>query len=82
MKGSGAKRYFPRTLFVFMQMKQKNKPSAMEYLWIFVAAISFLLALHSTYKNGFAESKVLFVFTFIGVLMYLWRRNYRLKNEK
>jgi flagellar biogenesis protein FliO len=54
-------------------------PKILEYTWLVLAVVCLGLAIHSTVKFGFGQSYMLFILTFVAVLMYLLRR-YRRKS--
>ncbi len=64
-------------------MKKKQSPSrAREILWIAVAIMSFMAAIHKTYNQDFKSSIQFWIFILIALGMFFIRRNMRKKEEK
>jgi hypothetical protein len=53
----------------------------MKHLWMIIAIISLIAAVHRTIVLGFKESYIFYIFVLVAALMYLIR-NYMSKNEK
>lgn len=49
-----------------------------EYVWLSLAVLCFAAAIHQTFKLGFSESYVFFIFAVMAFLMYYIRRTLRL----
>jgi len=60
--------------------KQRKHP--MEILWICMSAMCLIIAIIRNVKFGFDEAKAMYIFSAISVLMYLWRRHLRQKEEQ
>ncbi|MBQ4408684.1 MAG: hypothetical protein II852_16935 [Bacteroidales bacterium] len=60
--------------------KQRKHP--MEILWICMSAMCLIIAIIRHVRYGFDEATAMYVFSVISVLMYLWRRHLRQKEEK
>ena len=61
---------------------KKNTPSkATEYMWLAIAVISAIAAIHKTYNHGISNSLLFFGFIFIALIMFLIRKNMRLKDN-
>jgi 4-hydroxybenzoate polyprenyltransferase len=54
----------------------------MEILWICMAAMCFIIAIIRNVRYGFDEGKAMYIFSVLAVLMYLWRRHLRKKEEE
>jgi hypothetical protein len=56
----------------------------MKHLWMTVAILSLIAAIHRTVVMGFKESYIFYIFVLVGLLMF-WIRNYmskKIKNNK
>jgi len=53
----------------------------MKHIWMIVAIMCILAAIHRTYISGFRESYLFFIFAAVSLLMYLLR-NYMSKQDK
>ncbi len=60
---------------------KKNKTNIFEVLWLITAILCFIAAIHQTYREGFSESYILFIFTVLAVIMYLLRRYLRINKK-
>jgi hypothetical protein len=60
---------------------KKNKTNIFEVLWLITAMLCFFAAIHQTYREGFSESYILFIFTALAVIMYLLRRYLRVNKK-
>lgn len=60
-------------------MKRRKHP--MEILWICMSVMCLIIAIIRHVKFGFDEATAMYVFSVISVLMYLWRRHLRQKEE-
>lgn len=59
-----------------------NRPARiLEIAWLVVAILGAATAIHSTLRAGVRSSIILYVITFVALLMYLFRRQYR-QNRK
>ncbi len=62
---------------------EKNKMGAMELLWLFLALISLVIAIHNTYLEGnFFNSWKYFVFVIICLLMFYIRKILRKRRDE
>ena len=62
-------------------MKKKNKINSLEILWLATAILCFIAAIHQTFREGFSESYILFIFTILAIIMYLLRRYLRINKK-
>jgi len=53
----------------------------MKHIWMVVAIMCLVAAIHRTYSSGFKESYLFFIFAIVSLLMYLLR-NYISKQDK
>jgi len=53
----------------------------MKHVWIIVAIISLIAAIHKAWQFGFKESYLFFIFAIIAFLMYLFRKNMTTPNK-
>jgi len=60
---------------------KKNKLNTFEILWFATAILCLIAAIHQTYKEGFSESYILFIFTVMAILMYVLRRYLRINKK-
>jgi len=62
----------------------KNKlAQGLELIWLVTSLLCLLSAVHQTYYEGFSESYLFFIFSFIAFIMYLLRKEIRkTKKEK
>jgi len=62
-----------------------NKPSklskAREILWLAIALMSLIIAVHGTINFPFAKIWYYYAFILISIVMYLIRRNQRVQNK-
>jgi flagellar biogenesis protein FliO len=56
-------------------------PKILEYIWLILAAVCLVMAIHATMKIGFSNSYMYFILTGVALLMYLLRRFRRKSNE-
>jgi hypothetical protein len=61
-------------------MKQ-IKRKAPEILWLAIAVLSLITAVHKTVNTGFGESWYFFVFVLLAVFMYYVRKSMRKNSE-
>lgn len=54
----------------------------LEYTWLLIAILSLGAGIHKTYKIGLGSSYAFFIMAFISVLMYMFRRNLRISQNK
>ena len=62
-------------------MKKNNKIFFMEHVWLLFALVSLGFAVHATINHGFKQSYVFFIMVAVCVLMFLWRRFARKKDD-
>lgn len=62
-------------------MKPKMKKSPMEVLWICMAVMCLILAIIRTISISFNEGIVMYIGSALCVLMFLWRRSLRKRDE-
>jgi 4-hydroxybenzoate polyprenyltransferase len=53
----------------------------MKHLWMIVAILSLIAAIHRTVVMGFKESYIFYIFVLVALLMF-WIRSYMSKKEK
>ena len=61
--------------------KQKSPSKANEFLWLAIAVMSAIVAVHKTYNHGISNSLLFYGFIFIALIMYKIRKNMRMKND-
>ena len=54
----------------------------MKHVWIIVAIISLIAAIHKAWQFGLKESYLFFIFAIIAFMMYLFRKNMTTPNKK
>lgn len=54
----------------------------LEIVWLICAVASAIMAIHKTINTSFKESYLMFIVTFICVIMFALRRGIRKYNEK
>lgn len=65
-----------------MKLEGKNKSSkASEILWAVMAVVSLVAGIHKTYNHGFQKSLLFFGFVILSLIMYMLKRNMRIKND-
>jgi hypothetical protein len=52
-----------------------------EYVWLVLTVLCFAAAIHQTFKLGFSESYVFFIFAVMAFFMYYIRRTLRLAKK-
>ncbi len=62
-------------------MKPKMKKSPMEVLWICMAVMCLIIAIIRTISISFNEGIVMYIGSALCVLMFLWRRSLRKRDE-
>ncbi|MBO7598815.1 MAG: hypothetical protein J6T70_17395 [Bacteroidales bacterium] len=62
-------------------MKPKMKKSPMEVLWICMAVMCLIIAIIRTISISFNEGIVMYTGSALCVLMFLWRRSLRKRDE-
>ena len=62
-------------------MKRNNPSKATEFMWIAIAVMSAIAAVHKTYNHGISNSWLFYGFVFIALIMYLIRKNMRMKDN-
>lgn len=62
-------------------MKPKNKKSPMEVLWVCMAVMCLFIAIMRTISISFNEGIVMYAGSAVCVLMFLWRRSLRKRDE-
>jgi len=55
---------------------------ALEIFWLIVVIVSILIGVYETIGNGFGESYIFFIITFVAGIMYSLRRWQRISNTK
>ncbi len=60
---------------------KKHFSCFLEILWLIVSILSLFAGIHKTYYYNLKDSYIFYIFTLIGLFMYLYRRNLR-KNKK
>ena len=55
----------------------KNK--IREIIWLITAILCFITGIHQTYKQGFQQSWIFFLFAIFAFVLFLVRRNMRNK---
>ncbi len=60
----------------------KKKLFLMEHIWLFIAGLTFVFFVYNTVKQGFSESYIMLIFSALSILMFLWRRALRKKDEE
>ena len=53
----------------------------MEILWICMTAMCLIIGVIRNIKYGFDEAQAMYIFSAVALLMYLWRRHLRIKEE-
>ena len=53
----------------------------MEHVWILFGLVSLGFAVHATINQGFKQSYIFFIMVAVCVLMFLWRRFARKKDD-
>ncbi len=62
--------------------KISNKASlVLEYTWIIIAILSLAIAIQNTINQNWNNAKMFYIFTPIAIVMYLLRRNLRIKQQ-
>jgi len=61
--------------------KQQSPNKAREILWLALAFLSFLTAIHKTYYHDFRSSIQFWIFIFIALGIYYLRRRLRQKED-
>lgn len=56
-------------------------PKVLEYIWLALAAVCLVMAVHATIKVGFANSYMFYILVVVALLMFLLRRFRRKSNE-
>lgn len=59
----------------------KGPAKILEIAWLLVTILGASASVHSTINTGVCKSIILYVITFVGLLMYLVRRQYRQNQE-
>jgi len=54
----------------------------LEVTWLIIGVIAILIGVYETYTKGIGEGYLFFIFTLIAGLMYMLRRNRRIKMER
>ncbi len=62
--------------------KTRKQSKAREFLWLAFAFMSLVVAIHSTVYNSIKSSWYYFGFVLISLLLYMVRRNMRIKDNK
>ncbi len=60
----------------------KKKPVLMEHIWLVISVMCLVFFVYNVIKIGFTESYILLIFSVISILMYLWRKALRKKDEQ
>lgn len=55
----------------------KRPAKILEFAWLVVALLGAGASVHSTLTAGIRNSIILYIITFVGLLMYLLRRQFR-----
>lgn len=56
----------------------RNKlAQGLEIIWLVTSLLCLIAAVHQTYYEGFSESYLFFIFSFIAFIMYLLRKEIR-----
>lgn len=61
---------------------EKKRKHPMEILWICMAIFCLAYAILRNIKFGFEEAKMMYLFSALSVIMLLWRRHLRKKEEE
>ncbi len=56
-------------------------PLILEIIWLILAIFFFTMGIYNTYLQGIGKSYMLFILFITSLLMYLLRRNRRLKQN-
>lgn len=59
----------------------RNKRNPMEYVWMGSAVLCLIIAVLRTIEIGFSEGLPMFLMTALCVVMYMWRKSLRKKEE-
>ncbi len=59
----------------------KTRISLMEYVWLAVLVISLIFFGDAMFRFGWYRAKTFLLFSAISLLMYLWRKQLRKKEE-
>ena len=62
-------------------MNRNKLAYILEIIWLVVTVLCLAMAIHSTVIHGIKQSYIKFAFALLGFLMYLIRRNKRLKPQ-
>ncbi len=61
----------------------QNKASlVLEYMWIIIALLSLAIAIQNSIQGNWQNAKMFYIFFPVAIIMYLFRRNLRLKKQK